>query len=507
MTLQDTPIQLKLMRVILLTSGAVLLLTCAAFFTYEFFTFRESTVSQLRTLGEIIAINSTAALAFDDPDDASETLNALRVEKHIVSACLYDKEGKIFSHYPDSLREDQFPAKPSATSEYHFAQAHLEGFEPVMQNERQLGTLYLKSDLKAISNRFQQYAVIASLVILISFVFAYFLSKRLQQSISKPILELAETASIISTQHDYSVRARKSGDDELGILTDAFNHMLQQIEAQNAEITSFNSNLEEKVRVRTEELESAKNEIEAINKKLIKSNHDLEQFAYIASHDLQEPLRKIQAFSELIGRNLDNGELSRRYLEKVISSARRMTDLIISVLHYSRLSKADEPFEEVDLNEIVENIKTDFELAIQEKNAVVNTDILPAVKGIPLQLNQLFYNLIGNALKFSEKAPVINISTRELSGKEVAEVVPDHEESSPYIELKIQDNGIGFEQHFAEQIFTIFQRLHSKQDYSGTGIGLALCKKIVENHNGAIRAESRPGEGATFYIYLPVLEK
>src|SRR5438046_1225156 len=232
MPLKDTPIQRKLMTVILLTSGTVLLLTCAAFFAYEFLTFRQATVRQLSTLGEIIAANSTAALAFDNQADAKEILSALKAQRHIVSACLYDKEGELFATYPENLPADAFPATPEKDG-YRFEHSYLAAFQPVVQGSKRLGTLYLKSDMGAMYERFRLYGSIAVLVIGVSFLVAYALSKVLQQQISQPILALAETARAISDRRDYSVRATKLGQDEVGLLTDAFNHMLTQIHEQN----------------------------------------------------------------------------------------------------------------------------------------------------------------------------------------------------------------------------------------------------------------------------------
>ena len=235
MKLNDTPIQQKLMTVIMITSGAVLFLTCTAFFAYEFFTFRRTTLRELSTLGEIIATNSTAALAFDDRKEAAEILTALKAEKHIEAAGLYDKNGNLFSTYPDSLPISNFPQHPGDWT-YRFEESNVSGFQPVIQAEKKLGTLYLKSNLKAINERFQLYAGIMVLVILLSFLLAYILSKWLQQGISKPILMLAATAKAISVKQDYSVRAQKLGNDELGFLTSAFNQMLAQIQKQNVDL-------------------------------------------------------------------------------------------------------------------------------------------------------------------------------------------------------------------------------------------------------------------------------
>lgn len=622
---KDISIQRKLMRVILLTSGAVLFMTCAAFFAYEFITYRDITKRELSTMGQIIAANSTGSLAFDNKGDATETLSALKAEKHIVVAGLYDTSGHLFATYPAKAEIVELPSTFKKDG-YYFVNGQLEGFEPVMQNGNRLGTLYLKNDLEAVYSRFRLYGFITFLFIIISFLFAYFLSKRLQKSITSPILELAGTARTVSDKRDYSVRASKLSNDELGVLTDVFNHMLTQIEVQNLQITSLNQNLEQKVKDRTKELEGAnsalkqqnefietiidssvdliavfdteyryvvvnkvaydiykiapkdligkpifdifpklknsdmmndltkalegemvhnanykslsgrylenffiplkdKNDnvdrvlvighdisailqanekLKSLNTELEKSNRDLEQFAYVASHDLQEPLRKIQTFSELSERNMHSPEIQKRYLQKINSSALRMTQLIKAVLNYSRLLKGGEEFSTIDLNAVVENIKTDLELLIEEKKAIITATKLPVIKGIPLQINQLFLNLINNSLKFSDKTPVINISARIISKNQLRKNLLAINETD-YTELTFNDNGIGFEQQYADKIFSIFQRLHARQDYAGTGIGLALCKKIVENHGGFITVESEPEKGTSFFVYLPLL--
>jgi light-regulated signal transduction histidine kinase (bacteriophytochrome) len=236
----------------------------------------------------------------------------------------------------------------------------------------------------------------------------------------------------------------------------------------------------------------------------MKSNHELEQFAYIASHDLQEPLRKIQVFSELLKEHLEEKEVADKYFEKINDSARRMASLIRDVLHYSRLSKAPEQLASVDLNKVLQNVTTDFDLLIEQKKAVVKVPELPVIKGVTAQLQQLFSNLMGNALKFADKEqPEITVTSRMLSATEIAER-PKLDPALQYVQICFADNGIGFEQQYAQQIFVIFQRLNDKHRYKGTGIGLALCKKIVENHHGTIAAKGELGKGATFEIIFPV---
>jgi len=246
----------------------------------------------------------------------------------------------------------------------------------------------------------------------------------------------------------------------------------------------------------------ANEQLENLNTELVKSNRDLEQFAYVASHDLQEPLRKIQTFTQLIEDNPDNKERQKTYHQKIAQAASRMQNLIRDVLSFSRISRTEEAFTLTDLNVIMENIKSDFELIIREKHAVINYPVLPVIRGIPLQLFQLFSNLISNSLKYNDKSPVINITFDKPAASEIQNY-PKLNPDFSYIKFDFTDNGIGFEQEYSERIFDVFQRLHGKQTYSGTGIGLAICKKIVENHEGLIFAKGSPQNGAVFTVILP----
>ena len=254
-----------------------------------------------------------------------------------------------------------------------------------------------------------------------------------------------------------------------------------------------------------ERYRSLAEELKQTNNKLVEANRQLEQFASIASHDLKEPLRKIITFTDLILNDKQNqlSVLSEKYFLKAIESARRMTRMIDDILSFSFLSQKQE-FETISLQNVLDETIELLDHPIREKKAIIRSDNLPRLKVIPSQARQLFQNLLSNSLKFSHKelSPTITITHEFLNGKKIngAAINP----GTNYIQLRFEDNGIGFEQKDNEKIFELFKRLHSRDEYSGTGIGLAIVKKIVENHNGFIYAQKGKDNGAVFNILLPV---
>jgi len=246
--------------------------------------------------------------------------------------------------------------------------------------------------------------------------------------------------------------------------------------------------------------EELKKQVDSRTDELKRSNNDLMHFASVVSHDLREPLRKIKIFNTLLRNDIENdvNEKSKKYLQKVSQSAQRMENIIEGILTYSTLDKTLQHIETIDLNEIIENIKIDLELLIKEKKAVLITSDLPEIEGAPILLNQLFYNLIQNALKFSkaDQPPTVIITNTIINS-----------DGQDLLQITIKDNGIGLDKAFAEKIFTAFERLHTKDEYEGNGIGLALCRKIVKRHNGKITAAGEKDNGAEFTVTLPLSQK
>lgn len=279
--------------------------------------------------------------------------------------------------------------------------------------------------------------------------------------------------------HGESIRNEKN---EIVRWVGAFTDIHEQKQAETL-LRLSEEKLEYQVKKRTEELE--------------RSNEDLQQFAHVASHDMKEPIRKIKIYTELLSEEFNDqfSEQAKIYLSKIQSASDRMLNMMDGVLRYAGMDGFVQGIETIDLNETIRTVEADLELVIQRKNAEIQQDVLPKIEGYPLLIYQLFYNLVSNALKFSraDVPPFIEILYSQVSLN-----------SNIYSQLVIKDNGIGFEQEHAERIFHSFSRLNARVDYEGTGLGLSLCKKIVDRHHGFLSAAGEPGQGATFTILLPV---
>jgi PAS domain S-box-containing protein len=271
----------------------------------------------------------------------------------------------------------------------------------------------------------------------------------------------------------------------------------------------FTEELTKQVKKRTVELEDANLSLTRMNEELERSNSNLEEFAHAASHDLKEPIRKVHFFTNMLKKRLSEklDEDDARLLSRVEHATRRMNSLIDDLLQYSHVNFQTLELEDINLNDKVTRVLEELELDIQEKQAIIKVDSLPVIKGYRRQLQQLFQNLIGNALKYAKPGvpPEITITLEQViaEDKEPFQFKPSNV-GKAFHKISVSDNGIGFEQQYAGRIFKMFQRLHGKNEYEGTGVGLSIAKKVVENHGGYIMAESAPQQGSTFTIFFPV---
>lgn len=485
----DQPIQRKLRVVILSTCAAVLLLTCAAFFAYEFLTFRQTTTKHLGTLAEIIAANSNAAMAFDAPHDAREVLSTLQYEPHIVDACLYNKHGKIFCKFSKDSASAVFPEIPGEKG-FRFSQSHLVGYQPVTLDDKYLGMLYLRSDLGAMYDRMKLYGTITFLVILFSFVLAYFLSRQLQKRISRPILALADTARSVSDYQDYTVRAHKTGNDEVGLLTDAFNHMLEQIQKQNEDILSFSHELEDKVDKRTKELTDSLGREKELNE--MKS-----RFVSMASHEFRTPLSTILSSVSLIEayQKPEFEEKRQKHTQRIKGCIVQLVDILnnflsLDKLEYGRIELNNEIFD-IDafardvLDSIQGTLKKDQRFEYSHHG---DTHVL-LDKSI---LRNVMLNLLSNAVKYSGEGSTICLTI---------------DVNDQRTRIEVQDEGIGIPEDDQKKLFGKYYRARNATNVQGTGLGLNIVKRYIDLMEGTIDFVSTPNEGTTFIIEFPMNQK
>jgi signal transduction histidine kinase/ActR/RegA family two-component response regulator len=491
MAFQDMPIQRKLMAIILGTSGVVLLLTCATFLTYEFATFKQTSLRQLSTLGEIIATNSTAALAFDNQADATEILGALKAEHHVVAAALYDRQGSLFAQYPANAPVASLPPAPQADG-YRFERGRLIGYAPVVQvqGSQRLGTLYLESDMEAMYERFRLYGGIAILVVAGSSIVAYMLSRKLQRQISRPILALAETAQAVSDRREYSVRALKHGNDELGLLTEAFNHMLEQIEARNLELQRAYDDLRQ-----TQQTILQQERLRALG-----------QMASGIAHDINNAISPASIYVETLLEKEPN--LSARARDYLTTTQRAIDDVAQTVSRLREFSRQREPqlaLAPVDLNQLVGQV-VDLTRArwsdMQQQRGwsiEVKTELaesLPLILGVESEIREAMINLIFNAVDAVADGGRISIRTQLFSPGLLAGTPG----AVARVGVEVADSGVGMDDETRRRCLEPF---FSTKGERGTGLGLAMVYGTMQRHNGDIEIDSTPGQGTTVRLLFP----
>lgn len=339
-----------------------------------------------------------------------------------------------------------------------------------------LGTVMLRAELRGFKEMLLNYIQVAFFILGISLVVAFIISTFLQRYITDRLLAFVAKTKEVGETNNFSIRLPVTGKDEISTLSGAFNSMLAQIEKMQGTLRHNNVELEKRVKRRTAELERA--------------NQELERFVYVASHDLQEPLRTITNYTGLLekGYATQLDDTANKYLSRTLRASSRMRTLIRDLLELSRIGR-DAQFTQVDTNEIMKETIAQLNAAIEESHTTITFTGLPVLTANEVELKLLFQNLVSNAIKFRKPdgAPEINVSAVD--------------RDTHYL-FAFADNGIGIEEQYKERIFIVFQRLHGKDEYAGTGIGLATCQKIVALHKGEIWVKSKPGEGSTFYFTI-----
>jgi PAS domain S-box-containing protein len=595
---RDIPIRQKLMVITMTTTIVALLLAAAGILASDTYFFRRSLQRDLSALSQIIADASTAALAFNDSEAASETLAALRARPHLASACIYRADGTVLAKYlrPDRSSSD---CPPVGQDRARFSSNDLTVSHAVLLSGRPIGTLVLDYDLGEIGERVRVFGGTVFGVLVVASVIAFLLSSNLRAAIATPVSHLVRATTQVSESEDYSVRAQKFSGDELGVLVDRFNEMLAGIQLRdnrlrtalrereealhdaekaqerfrfmaesmpqkiftalpNGDIDYLNrqwmeftgltfeqmkgwgwaqmihpDDVEENIRswrhaVETGELFHLQHrcrradgvyrwhlsrahamrdatgnismwigsntdihEQKEKEEELRRANEDLQQFAYSASHDLQEPIRNVAVYSEIVATKYHDrlDADGQQFLGFLMEGGRRLATLIHDLLAYTRVGVVDVCTAKVNSSAILQDVLLNLSEAVRQSDGNVTYDELPEVWMSPAHLQQVFQNLIGNALKYRrDEPPEIHISAT-LEGAGWC--------------FSVRDNGIGIEPKYREVIFGVFKRLHRDERYSGTGIGLAICQRVVERYGGRIWVESSLGQGSNFFFTVP----
>jgi two-component system, sensor histidine kinase len=494
--LRRLSIRKKLQAMIMVSVAAALVLACGALSAFAIAAMRDSIRTGAGILARVIGENSTAALSFNDARAAAELLQGLKGQPSITRACIYTARGAIFASYTAGLSQPSFPPAPPAMDQSGFRDGQLFVFHTIRLEGERVGAIYLESDLRYMHWQVVRSIWVSLLILAVSSIVAYVLGGRLQGLISKPVVHLAQTAKAVSVRKDYTIRAQKSTDDELGQLVVGFNEMLGEIEERDAALRQHRDSLEEQVRKRTAELEQANAQLLEAKDRAETASRAKSEFLANMSHEIRTPMNGILGMSELLRDTGLAGE-QRNFVNAIRSSADKLLAVINDILDLSKIEAGKLDLSPVPFG-LRECIRGPMELlaarAAQKKIALCS-DVSPAVPdrmvGDPVRLQQVLLNLLGNALKFTDEGAV---------GLEVtAEPSPNGE---VLVAFESKDTGIGIPPEKQETIFEAFTQADGSvaRRFGGTGLGLTISSRLVSLMGGRIWVESAPGIGSCFHF-------
>jgi len=504
MILQNLSIKRKLTLITMLTSSIALILSSVSFLVYDLVSFRNLLRQDLVTQAEIIGYNSAGAMEFKDEPAATATLSALTAKEDIVTAVLYKPDGKIFAHYfRTNTALPGFLPSHSQEKGYRFERGYLEVFQEVTINGEHVGTLFLQSDMRQWSLRAKRYAGILIIFVLVSGLFALFVSSKLQGLISKPILHLEDTMRMVSSNKNYAIRAVKTYSDEIGRLIDGFNTMLSEIQQRDTALQSTNGEL----KTRTQELEEEVFQRKQAQEELLNAKHAAEEanrakstFLANMSHELRTPLNAIIGYSEMLEEETrDTGKVENvQDLKKIQTAGKHLLSLINDVLDLSKIEagKMGLHLEAFDVSQVIEEMVTTLQPAAAKNANSIHVHVaenVTVMKADITKVRQILFNLLSNACKFTDHG-AISVDVDQIK-------VVDRE----WIQFKVSDTGIGISAKQRENLFHEFAQADASiaRKYGGTGLGLAITHRFVQLMKGQINVESEPGQGATFTVQLP----
>ena len=493
----------------MLVSGAALLLACTAFIAYDMATFQANMFRNLSTQAQIIGSNTASALLFNDQRSAENTLSALKASPEIMSASIYTPEGRLFATYSrDQASQVQaLPAIPPGEIETHrLRNKEIVLVRSIVFQGKPTAIVYIRSGVEELNRRLERYAGIAAIVLFASMVAALLVSSIFRKAVADPIVRLAEIANIVSHDRNYSLRATptRGGSGELSILIDAFNEMLAQIQQSEGALRHAHDQLEQRVKDRTAELETAKKEVEEFSYSVVRAKEEVEraskfkdQFLSTMSHELRTPLNAVLGFSDLLAdeRYGPLNDRQRRYVSHIHTGGKHLLKLISDILDLSKIEagKMELTREDVTIaSAFAEVISALYPLAEKKSQALLQrADPNLHVHADAMRFKQVLMNLAGNAIKFTPEGGRIELAACQLDDQ---------------VRIEVRDNGPGIPPEQQQRIFEAFFRLRETGSATeGTGLGLAITARLVELHGSKLEIGSQPGEGACFNFSLPLI--